>query len=198
MKEYKPWFERFSSIPEQLNSEKLDYKSEYERIVEENKTLCLMIGNLVSEKCKLTIELNKLKTIPFPVETINNEDEKIFSNDCSTAVKELLEIIKNNKYFRYTSHRKKGIEGAYYSIINNMGITTFYLEDHSENNWHGHGGLALITTPPPGGIVEEYKHKYSSVSSDWENRTSRRSTRKRYDIRGKKVVDVIDIFNQFR
>ena len=97
MKEYKPWFERFSSIPEQLNSEKLDYKSEYERIVEENKTLCLMIGNLVSEKCKLTIELNKLKTIPFPVETINNEDEKIFSNDCSTAVKELLEIIKETK-----------------------------------------------------------------------------------------------------
>ena len=198
MKEYKPWFERFSSIPEQLNSEKLDYKSEYERIVEENKTLCLMIGNLVSEKCKLTIELNKLKTIPFPVETINNEDEKIFSNDCSTAVKELLEIIKNNKYFRYTSHRKKGIEGAYYSIINNMGITIFYLEDHSENNFHGLAGLALITTPVPGQLVEGYKHKYASVCGTWSDRTTSRSTRKRYDIRGKKVLDVIDIFNNFR
>ena len=122
----------------------------------------------------------------------------MFSNDCSSSVKELLEIIKENNDFKYTCHRKKGIENAYYSIINNIGITIFYLEDHSQNNWHGHGGLALITTPSPGGIVENYKHKYASVTGGWNNRTTPRSTRKRYDIRGKKVMDVIDIFNQFR
>ena len=86
----------------------------------------------------------------------------------------------------------------YYSIINNIGITIFYLEDHSKNNWHGLGGSALITTPPPGGTVEGYKHKYASVSGSWDNRTTSRSTRKRYDIRGKKVMDVMDILNTFR
>lgn len=198
MTEYKPWFEGVSLIIEQSNSEGIDYKSEYLRILEENITLRFMIGDLVSEKCKLTNELNRLKSEPLPVETINDECDPVFSNDCSSSVKELLEIIKENNDFKYTCHRKKGIENAYYSIINNIGITIFYLEDHSQNNWHGHGGLALITTPSPGGIVDKYKHKYASVTGGWNNRTTPRSTRKRYDIRGKKVMDVIDIFNQFR
>ena len=70
MTEYKPWFNRVDrdGLARQLlntpqsNSEEMDYKSEYERVVRENKELCLMIGDLVSEKCKLTIELNKLKS----------------------------------------------------------------------------------------------------------------------------------------
>ena len=181
----------------QSNSEEIDYKSEYERVVRENKELCLMIGDLVSEKCKLTIELNKLKS--HPVETVYNEDERVFSNDCATAVKELLEIIKNNKHFRYTCHRQKDVNNAYYSIINNMDITIFYLEDHSENNHEPPlSGFALITTPVPGQLVEGYKHKYASVCGTWSYRTTSRSTRKRYDIRGKKILDVIDIFNNFR
>ena len=146
MTEYKPWFKMISPMTEKPNIE-LDYKSEYERVMKENKELCLMIGDLVSEKCKLTIELNKLKSHPLPVETVYNGGERVFSNDCATAVKELLEIIKNNKHFRYTSHSKRGIQNAYYSIINNMDITIFYLEDHSENNFHGLAGLALITAP---------------------------------------------------
>jgi len=199
MTEYKPWFEKFSSMTEQFNSEELDYKSEYKRMVEENKSLCLLIGDLVSEKCKLTQELNKLKSEPVPVKTKVNKNETVFSNDCATAVKQLLEILKNNTDFRYTRHRQGKIEGAYYSIINNVDIKIFYLEDHSENNYEPSlGGFALITTPPPQGIVEEYKHKYDSVCGNWSDRTTPRSSRKKYDIRGKKVVDVIDIFNQFR
>ena len=62
MTEYKPWFERVSSIIEQSSSEGVDYKSEYLRMLEENITLRLMIGDLVSEKCKLTNELNKVKS----------------------------------------------------------------------------------------------------------------------------------------
>ena len=197
MTEYKPWFKMISPMTEKPNIE-LDYKSEYERVMKENKELCLMIGDLVSEKCKLTIELNKLKSHSLPIETVYNGDERVFSNDCATAVKELLEIIKNNKHFRYTSHSKGGIQNAYYSIINNMDITIFYLEDHSENNFHGLAGLALITTPCPGQLVEGYKHKYASVCGTWSDRTTSRSTRKRFDIRGKKVLDVIDIFNNFR
>ena len=54
MTEYKPWFEGVSSIIEQSNSEGVDYKSEYLRILEENIRLRLMIGDIVSEKCKLT------------------------------------------------------------------------------------------------------------------------------------------------
>ena len=201
MTEYKPWFEKFSSMTEQFNSEELDYKSEYKRMVEENKSLCLLIGGLVSEKCKLTQELNKLKSepIPVPVKTKVNKNETVFSNDCATAIKQLLEILKNNTDFRYTRHRQGKIEGAYYSIINNMDIRIFYLEDHSKNNYEPSlGGFALITSPSPQGIVEEYKHKYDSVCGNWSDRTTPRSSRKRYDIRGKKVVDVIDIFNQFR
>ena len=199
MTEYKPWFEKFSSMTEQFNSEELDYKSEYKRMVEENKSLCLLIGDLVSEKCKLTQELNKLKSEPVPVKTKVNKNETVFSNDCATAVKQLLEILKNNTDFRYTRHRQGKIEGAYYSIINNMDIRIFYLEDHSKNNYEPSlGGFALITTPSPGGIVDKYKHKYDSVCGNWSDRTTPRSSRKRYDIRGKKVVDVIDIFNQFR
>ena len=200
MTDYKPWFERVPAMTKQSNSDELvvNYKSEYLRMMEENITLRLMIGNLVFEKCQLSIELNELKSQSLPVETIDNEDEPVFSNDCSTAVKELLEILKNNIHFKYTSHRQREIENAYYSIINNIGITIFYLEDHSENNWHGLGGSALITTPLPGGIVEGYKHKYASVSSGWDNRTTSRSMRKRYDIRGKKVMDVMDILNTFR
>jgi len=90
MTEYKPWFEKFSSMTEQFNSEELDYKSEYKRMVEENKSLCLLIGDLVSEKCKLTQELNKLKSepVPVPVKTKVNKNETVFSNDCATAIKQ--------------------------------------------------------------------------------------------------------------
>ena len=206
MTEYKPRFNRVDrdGLARQLlntpqsNSEEMDYKSEYERMVKENKELRLIFGKLISEICKLTIKLNKLEPKSLPVETVYNEDESVFSYDCATAVKELLEIIKNNKDFRYTSHRQKETKNAYYSIINNMDITIFYLEDHSENNFHGLAGLALITTPVPGQLVEGYKHKYASVCGSWDNRTTTRSTRKRYDIRGKKMLDVIDIFNNFR
>ena len=206
MTEYKPRFNRVDrdcleiqllNTP-QSKSEEMDYKSEYERMVKENKELRLIIGKLISEKCKLTIKLNKLEPKSLPVETVYNEDESVFSYDCATAVKELLEIIKNNKDFRYTSHRQKETKNAYYSIINNMDITIFYLEDHSENNFHGLAGLALITTPVPGQLVEGYKHKYASVCGSWDNRTTTRSMRKRYDISGKKMLDVIDIFNNFR
>ena len=211
MTEYKPRFNRVDrdGLARQLlntpqsNSEEMDYKSEYERMVKENKELRLIIGKLISEKCKLTIKLNKLEPKSLPVETVYNEDESVFSYDCATAVKELLEIIKNNKDFRYTSHRQKETKNAYYSIINNMDITIFYLEDHSKYTTQGDNGKipigsALITTPGPGQLVEGYKHKYASVCGSWDNRTTTRSTRKRYDIRGKKILDVIDIFNNFR
>ena len=214
MTEYKPWFNRVDrdGLARQLintpqsNSEEMDYKSEYERVVKENKELCLMIGDLVSEKCKLTIELNKLKShpvpAPVPAETVYNEDERVFSNDSATAVKELLEIIKNNKHFRYTGPYRAE-KTPYYSIINNMKITIFYLEDHSrhttkEANGKIPIGSVIITIPVPGQLVEGYKHKYASVCGSWDYRTTSRSTRKRYDIRGKKILDVIDIFNNFR
>ena len=48
MTEYKPWFERVSSIIEQSNSEGVDYKSEYLRMLEENITLRLMRVNFTS------------------------------------------------------------------------------------------------------------------------------------------------------
>lgn len=216
MIDYKPWFQNVSSLlmAEELNpeEEETDYKSEYERILKENKILRSIIENVSSDKCKLSTEINKLyievNELSIEVNELKSclvenidmgeEDESVFSNDCSTAIKELLEIIKNNKHFKYTCHRKKEIENAYYSIINNIGITIFYLEDHSKNNWHGLGGLALITTPRPGGIVEGYKHKYASVTDGWDKRTTSRSSRKKYDIRGKKVMDVMNIFNKFR
>ena len=201
MTEYKPWFKMISPMTEKPNFE-LDYKSEYERVMKENKELCLMIGDLVSEKCKLTIELNKLKSHSLPVETVYNEDERVFSNDSATAVKELLEIIKNNKHFRYTGPYRAE-KTPHYSIINNMKITIFYLEDHSrhttkEANGKIPIGSVIITIPVPGQLVEGYKHKYASVCGSWDYRTTSRSTRKRYDIRGKKILDVIDIFNNFR
>ena len=209
MTDYKPWFQNVSSFEEVNADEETDYKSEYERMLKENKTLCSMIGKFASDKCELTIQIEKLyievNELSIEINELKSSlsdnmdmDESVFSTDCSTAVKELLEIVKDNQDFKYTCHRKKGIENAYYSIINTMGIKIFFLEDHSKNNWHGHGGLALITTPSPAGIVEEYKHKYESLTNGWDKRTTSRSTRKKYDIRGKKVMDVINILNTFR
>ena len=129
---------------------------------------------------------------------IENEKLSVFSNDCYNAVKELLSVLKNRMDFLYTNHNHKGVINAYYSIINPRGLTVFYLEDHSENNINGLRGMALITTPPPGGIIEEFRHKYYSVTDNWLPRSTSRSIRKRYDIRGKNVEDVIDIFNHFR
>ncbi len=204
MTDYKPWFQNISSFEEVSSEEEIDYKSEYERMLKENKTLCSMIGKLSSYKSELTIQIEKLyievNELSIEIHELKSSlvDKSLLSNDCSTAVKELLEIVKDNPDFKYTCHRHGGIENAYYSIINTMGITIFFLEDHSENNFNGLGGSALITTPSPSGIVEGYKHKYASVTGDWDKRTTLRSTRKKYDIRGKKVMDVIDILNTFR
>ena len=41
---------------------------------------------------------------------IDNEDEHIFSNDCCTAVQELLKILDDNNDFRYTNHRQGEID----------------------------------------------------------------------------------------
>ena len=79
-----------------------------------------------------------------------------------------------------------------------MGITVFYLEDHSINYSDViPKNSAWITTPPPGGIVAGYNHNYLSVTGGWDRR-KKRSTRKKYDIRGKKVIDVMNILNSFR
>ena len=185
-----------------------DYKIKYDLLWEENKTLRSIIENLITEKCKLSTELNKIKSgsveqndinIQYDnIPNIDDEDEHIFSNDCCTAVYELLKILDDNNDFKYTNHRQGEIENAYYSIINNIGITIFYLEDHSINYCDIiPKESALITTPPPGGVVSGYDHKYCSVTGGWDKR-SRRGARKKYDIRGKKVMDVMNILNTFR
>ena len=189
MTDYKPWFHNISSpLIKNLNSEKLvDYKYE-------NKKLLIEINKLSIEINKLSIEVKELKSFLIDI----NIKMKVFSSDCSTAIKELLEILNKNPNFKYTNHRQGKIENAYYSIINNSGIKILFLEDHS-NNFKGYINYdsALITTPQPSGIVKEYKHIYDSVAGDWEHRKTSRSSRKKYDIRGKKVMDVMDILNQF-
>ena len=187
-----------------------DYKKNYDLLLEENKTLRLIIENLITEKCKISAELKIIKAGSIKkndkniqcdnIPDIDNEDERIFSGDCSTAIYELLKILDDNNDFRYTNHRQGEIENAYYSIINNMGITIFYLENHSLKHPHNLSmpkNSALITTPPPGGMCSGYNHKYCSVTGGWDRRL-RRSGRKKYDIRGKKVMDVMNILNSFR
>tara|TARA_Y100001958_G_C21166947_1_gene499560 strand:+ start:196 stop:747 length:552 start_codon:yes stop_codon:yes gene_type:complete len=181
-----------------------DYKIKYELLSEENKTLRSIIENLISEKCKLSTELKYIQSGSIEKKDIqyNNisdiDDEKIFSEDCCESIQELLKLLDENNDFNYRSHRQREVENAYYSIINKMGITVFYLEDHSINYSDViPKNSAWITTPPPGGIVAGYNHNYLSVTGGWDRR-KKRSTRKKYDIRGKKVIDVMNILNSFR
>ena len=60
MTDYKPWFQNVSSFEEVNADEEIDYKSEYERMLKENKTLCSMIGKFASDKCELTSQIEKL------------------------------------------------------------------------------------------------------------------------------------------
>ena len=185
-----------------------DYKKNYNLLLEENKTLRLIIENLNTEKCKISVELTMIKSGSIEkndkniqcdnIPDIDNEDEHIFSEDCSTAIHELLKILDDNNDFKYMNHRKGQIENAYYSIINSIGITIFYLEDHSINYSDIIAkNSTLITTPPPGGQCGGYNHKYNDKTGGWDKR-SRRGSRKKYDIRGKKVMDVMNILNSFR
>jgi len=185
-----------------------DYKVKYELLWWENKSLRSIIENLILDKCKLSTELNRIKSGSVKqndveiqcdnIPDIDDEDEHIFSNDCCTAIYELLKILDENNDFSYRSHRQREVENAYYSIINKMGITVFYLEDHSINYSDAiPKDSVLITTPAPGGIVSGYNHKYLSVTGGWDRR-KKRGSRKKYDIRGKKVMDVMNILNSFR
>tara|TARA_Y100000590_G_C15034711_1_gene756482 strand:- start:27 stop:539 length:513 start_codon:yes stop_codon:yes gene_type:complete len=168
-----------------------NYYKKYLSQVEENnilkqdiKLLRNKLEKITSENCSMKIEIRFLKE--------ENQKDKCFNNNGNIAIQELLRIFDEDKDITYMSHKQGEIENSWYSIYINSNLI-FYLEMiENESQLHG-----LLTTPTLGKQTNHHKDIFKELTNRWEN-ISKKSTRKKYDYRGKNILEVINIINQFR
>jgi len=149
-----------------------DYRQKYLKEVEENSYLKEDIQLLREKLEKLTSEQCILKD-EFKIlkdELIKN---KKFSKDGFKAVIELLDLLDKDSRYTYNTHKYKG--RYYYKIYNIDGLPIFILENYTRD-------YSIY----PGLLTTSSWYQFA----DYKNR-------KQYDIRGKKISDVMNILNQF-
>ena len=142
-----------------------------------------IIEDLKQDKCEMKVELKMIKS--------KSVEFKYFSKDGGEAVKELLEILNKDKNFTYNKHRYGEIEDAYYCVYSSIGNYIFVIENYNE----GRASKGLLTTPSPSHINENLKDKYDKL--EWSPFGGATTKRKKYDFRGKHIIEVMDILNEF-
>ena len=160
----------------------LEQKQENDFLKEDILFLRDKIEKLTRDNCSLKVDLQLLKNVEMK--------HKTFSEDGLKAVSELLEILNESESYSYNEHKPKQI--SYYKIYNIDGLPIFVLENYTKGN-SVHPGL--LTTPNKKDINNDYKATYDKITSSWYLFAR---DRKQYDIRGKSVVEVMDILDQFR
>tara|TARA_B100000900_G_scaffold300309_2_gene258869 strand:+ start:2128 stop:2637 length:510 start_codon:yes stop_codon:yes gene_type:complete len=162
----------------------LEQKQENEFLKEDIQFLRNKIEKLTRDNCSLKVDLELLKNAEMKT--------KYFSGDGLKAVSELLEILNESESYSYNEH--KYMRKSYYKIYNIDGLPIFVLENYTRGQ-SVHPGL--LTTPEKKDINNDYKAAYNKITSSWYLYTNH-EPRKQYDIRGKSVVEVMDILDQFR
>ena len=160
----------------------MEQKEENEFLKEDIQFLRNKIEKLTGDNCSLKVDLELLKRAEMK--------HKTFSEDGLKAVSELLEILNESESYSYNEHKPKQI--SYYKIYNIDGLPIFVLENYTRGQ-SVHPGL--LTTPEKKDINNDYKSSYDKITSSWYLFAR---DRKQYDIRGKSVVEVMDILDQFR
>ena len=160
----------------------LEQKHENDFLKEDIQFLRDKIEKLTRDNCSLKVDLQLLKNVEMK--------HKTFSEDGLKAVSELLEILNESESYSYNEHKPKQI--SYYKIYNIDGLPIFVLENYTKGK-SVHPGL--LTTPNKKDINNDYKATYDKITSAWYLFAR---DRKQYDIRGKSVVEVMDILDQFR
>lgn len=165
----------------------MEQKEENEFLKEDIQFLRNKIEKLTGDNCSLKVELELLKSAEMK--------HKTFSEDGLKAVSELLEILNESESYSYNEcTRNVGVSKSYYKIYNIDGLPIFVLENYTRGQ-SVHPGL--LTTPEKKDINNDYKSSYDKVTSSWYLFTNH-EPRKQYDIRGKPVLEVMDIFDKFR
>ena len=162
----------------------MEQKEENEFLKEDIQFLRNKIEKLTGDNCSLKVDLELLKRAEMK--------HKTFSEDGLKAVSELLEILNESESYSYNEHKPKQI--SYYKIYNIDGLPIFVLENYTRGQ-SVHPGL--LTTPEKKDINNDYKSTYDKVTSSWYL-FANHEPRKQYDIRGKPVLEVMDILDQFR
>tara|TARA_Y100001970_G_scaffold149425_1_gene183338 strand:- start:1201 stop:1710 length:510 start_codon:yes stop_codon:yes gene_type:complete len=161
-----------------------EQKDENEFLKEDIQFLRNKIEKLTRDNCSLKVDLELLKSAEMKT--------KYFSGDGLKAVSELLEILNESESYSYNEH--KYARKSYYKIYNIDGLPIFVLENYTRGQ-SVHPGL--LTTPEKKDINNDYKSTYDKVTSSWYL-FANHEPRKQYDIRGKPVLEVMDILDQFR
>ena len=169
----------------------MDYQKQYSEQKDENEFLKEdiqflrnKIEKLTRDNCSLKVDLELLKSAEMK--------HKTFSEDGLRAVSELLEILNESESYSYNEH--KYMRKSYYKIYNIDGLPIFVLENYTRGQ-SVHPGL--LTTPEKKDINNDYKSTYDKVTSSWYLYTNH-EPRKQYDIRGKSVLEIMDILDKFR
>ena len=164
----------------------LEQKQDNEFLKEDIQFLRDKIEKLTRDNYSLKDDLQLLKNAEMKT--------KYFSEDGLKAVSELLEILNESESYSYNAHKYAG--KSYYKIYNIDGLPIFVLENYTRGK-SVHPGL--LTTPEKKDINNDYKVVYNKITSSWYLfAISSCSDRKQYDIRGKPVLEVMDILDQFR
>ena len=172
----------------------LEQEQEIEFLKQDIQCLRSKIEAVTRENCDLKIDLELLKTEEMKYKT--------FSEDGFKAVRELLDILNESAAYSYNEHKfpPSCSPKWFYKIYNIDGLPIFILENYSR------GGLrvlpcsvhpGLLTTPKKKDINNDYKDIYKCVTSSWYL-FANHEPRKQYDIRGKPIIEVMDILDQFR
>jgi hypothetical protein len=172
----------------------LEQEQEIEFLKQDIQCLRSKIEAVTRENYDLKIDLELLKT--------EEMKYKSFSEDGLKAVSELLEILNESEAYSFNEHKfpSSGSPKWFYKIYNIDGLPIFVLQNYSKGGFRHlpcsvHPGL--LTTPENKDINNDYKDIYKCVTSSWYL-FANHSPRKQYDIRGKSVLEVMDILDQFR
>ena len=172
----------------------LEKEQEIEFLKQDIQCLRSKIEAVTRENYDLKIDLELLKT--------EEMKYKSFSEDGLKAVSELLEILNESEAYSFNEHKfpSSGSPKWFYKIYNIDGLPIFVLQNYSKGGFRHlpcsvHPGL--LTTPENKDINNDYKDIYKCVTSSWYL-FANHSPRKQYDIRGKPVIEVMDILDQFR
>ena len=172
----------------------MEQEQEIEFLKQDIQCIRSKIEAVTRENYDLKIDLELLKT--------EEMKYKSFSEDGLKAVSELLEILNESEAYSFNEHKfpSSGSPKWFYKIYNIDGLPIFVLQNYSKGGFRHlpcsvHPGL--LTTPENKDINNDYKDIYKCVTSSWYL-FANHSPRKQYDIRGKPVIEVMDILDQFR
>ena len=139
-----------------------------------------IIENLKKDKCEMKVELKMMKS--------DSMEFKYLSEDGEEAVEELLKILNEDDNYTYISRRN----GSYYRIYTKDGRYIFVIENYDQ----GRASKGLLTTPELSHILLVDKSKYEKMTRGWLN-YGRTTDRQKYDFRGKRLSEVMEILNEF-